>query len=93
MSVVPGLRNRNEGVINVGLNVIFVTVLHLNVAGVALATTISQGVSATLVVIALLKRNDACQLHLIKSRLQTCIDLAVGRCFSFKLMTCHWTVC
>ena len=51
------------GVINVGLNVIFVTVFHLNVAGVALATTISQGVSATLVVIALLKRSDACQLH------------------------------
>ena len=51
------------GVINVGLNVIFVTAFDLNVAGVALATTISQGVSAALVVIALLKRSDACQLH------------------------------
>ena len=37
--------------------------------------------------------SDACQLRLIKSRLLTCIDLAVGRCFSFKLMTHHWTVC
>ncbi len=51
------------GVINVVLNVIFVTIFHLNVAGVALATTISQGISATLVVLALVKRNDACQLH------------------------------
>lgn len=52
------------GVINVGLNVLFVTVIDLNVAGVALATTISQGVSATLVIIALIRRNDACQLHI-----------------------------
>ncbi len=51
------------GVINVGLNVVFVTVVDLNVAGVALATTISQGVSAILVVLALVKRSDACQLH------------------------------
>ncbi len=54
------------GVINVVLNVIFVTVFHLNVAGVALATTISQGVSAVLVVIALVKREDACRLQLSK---------------------------
>lgn len=51
------------GVINVVLNVIFVTTFNLNVAGVALATTISQGVSAVLVVIALKHRSDACQLH------------------------------
>ncbi len=56
------------GVINVVLNVIFVTVFDLNVAGVALATTISQGVSATLVVIALVKRNDACKLYFSKLR-------------------------
>ena len=49
------------GIINVILNVIFVTVFHMNVAGVALATTISQGVSAVLVVIALMKRHDACR--------------------------------
>lgn len=56
------------GVINVVLNVIFVVVFHLNVAGVALATTISQGVSAILVVIALKKRNDACKLHFSQMR-------------------------
>ena len=33
--------------------------------------------------------SDACQSHLIKSRLLTCTDLAIGRCFSFKLMTHH----
>ena len=56
------------GVINVILNVFFVTVFHMNVAGVALATTISQGVSAVLVVIALIRRTDACKLYLSKIR-------------------------
>ena len=56
------------GVLNVVLNVIFVTVFHMNVAGVALATTISQGVSAVLVVWALMRRTDACKLELRKMR-------------------------
>ena len=56
------------GVINVVLNVIFVTLFHMNVAGVALATTISQGISAILVVRALMKRTDACRLELTKMR-------------------------
>ena len=56
------------GVINVALNVVFVTVFDLNVAGVALATTISQAVSAILVVIALIKRTDACRLQFSKLR-------------------------
>lgn len=55
-----------SGVVNVVLNVIFVTVFHMNVAGVALATTISQGISAVLVVRALMKRTDACHLELRK---------------------------
>ena len=50
-----------SGIINVVLNVVFVTLLDLNVAGVALATTISQGISAALVVWALMKRTDACR--------------------------------
>ena len=54
------------GLLNVGLNVLFVTVFDLNVAGVALATTISQGVSAILVVITLMKREDACKLYFSK---------------------------
>lgn len=56
------------GIVNVVLNVFFVTQLHMNVAGVALATTISQGISAVLVVIALMRRTDACKLRLGKMR-------------------------
>ncbi len=56
------------GFINVILNMIFVIFFDLNVAGVALATTISQGISAILVVIALLKRKDSCKLHLSQLR-------------------------
>lgn len=56
------------GVVNVILNVFFVTVLHMNVAGVALATILSQGLSAALVVWALMKRTDACRLYLNKLR-------------------------
>lgn len=56
------------GVINVGLNVIFVTVFHMNVAGVALATTISQAISAIAVVLVLMHRKDACRLQLSKMR-------------------------
>ena len=56
------------GVVNVILNVIFVTLFHMNVAGVALATTISQGVSAVMVVLALMRRTDASRLYLNKLR-------------------------
>ncbi len=56
------------GVVNVVLNVIFVKYFHMNVAGVALATTISQGISAVLVVIALMRRRDACRLSLKEMR-------------------------
>ena len=56
------------GVINVVLNVFFVTVLHMNVAGVALATTISQGFSAVAMVIVLMRRTDACKLEWRKMR-------------------------
>ncbi len=56
------------GVINVALNVFFVCVLHMNVAGVALATTISQAVSAIAVVIVLMRRTDSCRLELKKMR-------------------------
>ena len=54
------------GVLNVALNVVFVTVFHMNVAGVALATVLSQALSAVLVVRALMRREDACRLELRK---------------------------
>lgn len=56
------------GVANVVLNVFFVRSLHMNVAGVALATTISQAIAAVLVVRALIQRTDACKLQLRKMR-------------------------
>ena len=55
-----------SGIVNVVLNVFFVTVFHMNVAGVALATAISQFISAILVVRTLIKRTDACKLQLKK---------------------------
>ena len=46
------------GVINVILNVFFVVVFHMNVAGVALATVISQALSAVAVTVVLMRRKD-----------------------------------
>ena len=54
------------GVLNVVLNVFFVLVFHMDVAGVALATAISQTLSAFLVLLALTRREDACRLYLSK---------------------------
>ncbi len=58
-----------SGVVNVVLNVIFVTVIDMNVAGVALATTISQALSALLVLRALLRWKDECKLMLRHMRI------------------------
>lgn len=52
------------GVTNVILNLIFVVIFHMNVAGVALATTISQGIMAVLIIRTLMRRTDACRLVL-----------------------------
>ena len=70
------------GVINVLLNVFFVRGLHLNVAGVALATTISQAISAILVTVALMRRTDACKLilgkmHFYRPQLQKIIRIGL----------------
>ena len=46
------------------LNLFFVIVLKMDVAGVALATIISQTISAILTVMALMKRTDACRFEL-----------------------------
>lgn len=57
-----------SGVINVGLNLVFVALFGMNVEGVALATTISQAISAVSMIIVLSKRQDACRLELKKMR-------------------------
>ena len=54
------------GVCNVLLNLFFVLALDMTVDGVALATIISQAISAVLVVLALMRRKDAARLQLKK---------------------------
>lgn len=56
------------GVVNVLLNIIFVTAFDMNVAGVALATMIAQTVSAVLVTVSLIRRRDVCRLILKEMR-------------------------
>lgn len=47
-----------SGIINVGLNLFFVISVRMSVAGVALATVISNLLSASLLFVALVRRND-----------------------------------
>ena len=58
-----------SGAVNVALNLLFVRVFEMNVAGVAMATVLSQALSALLALLALSRRTDACQLHLDGLRL------------------------
>jgi len=72
----------SAGVLNVILNVIFVRFFGMSVDGVALATVISQCLSAVLVVLALMRRQDLCRLELK----ELCIDrIALGRILSIGL--------
>lgn len=54
------------GIVNVALNLVFVICFNLDVAGVAYATVISQAISATLVVIILIKDDGDFKLNLKK---------------------------
>ncbi len=70
------------GVLNVILNIVFVALFKLDVAGVALATSISQAVSAILVLLALVKRQDACRfefkkMHIYKNALLRMVKIGV----------------
>ena len=49
------------GILNIILNLLFVIVFHMNVAGVGLATVISQALSAILVLREIMRRPDACR--------------------------------
>ena len=57
-----------SGVVNVILNIVFVRFVGIDVAGVALATTISQVLSCVLVMINLTRRNDELKLQWTKLR-------------------------
>jgi putative MATE family efflux protein len=60
-----------SGIINVLLNLLFVIVFNMSIAGVALATIISQYASAAAVVIVLVKRKEVCyNLNFRKLRIE-----------------------
>lgn len=68
-----------SGALNVMLNIIFVAGFQMDVAGVALATAISFGVSAMLVLRTLVKRDDFCKLQLKKLRIYKDVLLKIIR--------------
>ena len=57
-----------SGILNVTLNLFFVIVLDMSVDGVALATVISQGVAAVMVLITLMRTDSCYKLELKKIR-------------------------
>lgn len=67
------------GIINVLLNLLFVIAFKMDVAGVALATIISQCISAMLIVICLIKENGAIHLDFKKLKLHGLVMKAVAR--------------
>ena len=58
-----------SGAVNVVLNLAFVCLLHMDVAGVALATIVSQAVSAVMVVMCLLRSDGDIRLDMKKLRI------------------------
>ncbi len=68
-----------SGLINVVLNFIFVYFFHMDVAGVALATIISQLVSAALIVVCLMKQEGACRLDIRKLRINKDVFVQIIR--------------
>lgn len=57
------------GVINVIFNLIFVICFHMGVAGVALATVISEIISAALILLCLMRNDGVCRLTLKQLRI------------------------
>ena len=57
------------GLVNVVLNLLLVIVFHLDVAGVAIATVVSQVISMVLVLICLLRTRGVMQLNLSECRI------------------------
>ncbi|MBE6749301.1 MAG: MATE family efflux transporter [Ruminococcaceae bacterium] len=57
-----------SGIVNIVLNLILVIKFNMSVAGVAIATIVSQYISATIIVIVLLNMKNACKLDIKKLR-------------------------
>lgn len=62
----PLLFSMVGGIVNIFLNLFFVIVLHMGVEGVAIATIISQYISATLVIVHVSRLDDECRLDFKK---------------------------
>lgn len=67
------------GIVNVLLNLALVVVFHMGVAGVAIATVVSETISAVLVVVYLMRSRDICRLELKKLRINLHKALAIAR--------------
>ena len=90
------------GVLNVMMNLFFVIVLKMDVDGVALATVLSQCVSTALVLMTLMRSDNACRLDLKRLRpdrysLSELIRIGVpagiqGMCFSLSNVIIQSTV-
>ena len=61
------------GIVNVVLNLFFVLVCGMDVAGVAIATAVSQGIAAALVIRCLRNARDACRLRMRNLRIDPVI--------------------
>ena len=55
--------------LNIGLDLLFVLVFHMGVAGVAYATILSQGISALLVLAVLLRSDNCCRVQVKKLKM------------------------
>ncbi len=67
------------GIVNVVLNLFFVIVCHMGVAGVALATIISQMISCALVILCLMRNDNCCHLELRELKIDGPIFLQILR--------------
>lgn len=90
------------GVINLAFNLFFVIVLHMGVAGVAIATVISQAISAALVLLCLIKsdapyRLDIKRLRIVKRDLIAMMKIGIpaginGAAFSISNVIIQSTI-
>jgi putative MATE family efflux protein len=83
----PMIYSMLSGGVNVVLNVVFVAVCRLSVAGVAIATVLSASVSLVLVMIRLFKGNGRCKaelasLRIRKNELWEIVKVGVPACLS-----------
>lgn len=67
------------GATNLCLNIIFVTLFGMDVDGVATATVIAQTLSAILMIITLLRRNDECKLVINKMKIRLSIFKKIAK--------------